>query len=238
MKPGEHIRLEILCGACRRVLGRVVQRGWIHDRNHDYREPATVRRDANILDQGNHMDGRTERDRGEHHDSGRAPDTDLANNWHVELGAVMAWDETKVHMTVDGADLVLDEGHEWGYFETDKNDTGALRNYGVKVLIEVEENPASTGTSRYTLEWKYSEDDATWTDYKEFREGEYYFRYCYFKATVYGDLATSQRPKITHLEAAIGPVDSLPVVNSVITQQGSPSQPSCACPGTPSESLR
>jgi hypothetical protein len=131
-------------------------------------------------------------------------------------------------MSVASSELVLDEGCEYGYFDSGVQDilndaaAGTLTHYHIAAILKVDDNPATTGRATFKLSFKYSEDNVSWTDYAPFIEGEYYCRYVRFFVEVWGDPATGQRPKITEFEVSASPVDAVPVLPPVQSETSTP----------------
>jgi len=132
----------------------------------------------------------------------------------------MAWDETCENMSPAGdGSLQLNEGEREGYFESGSQDLTDLCWQDIRCICKVQKDPAGTGPASYDIEINTSEDNVSWSGWEIFKAGEKYCRYINMRATVYGDPATGQRPKLVAFSAWGGPVDSvawLPNVTSTL----------------------
>jgi hypothetical protein len=115
----------------------------------------------------------------------------------------VAWDETKTDMTVNGADLELDEGAIEGSYNTGARDCGFIGIHYIECECEVTQSPAATGTFSWKIEIDTSDDDVAYNGFVLFQEGEYSCRYYKIKVTVFGEPASAQRPKINRLEDCV-----------------------------------
>jgi hypothetical protein len=88
-----------------------------------------------------------------------------------------------------------------GYYETPVYDIGS----NLISIVNINYNFfKSDESSSIKIEWKYSEDNITWTDYQSFVLGSYKFRYYKFKITMNSPLPLN---KICSLEKFIVNVD-------------------------------
>jgi len=131
----------------------------------------------------------------------------------------MPWPGTKTNMTADGGnDLKLDEGYETGSYEYTSVDCAWAGYHYVDLHFAWEESPASQNVATCLVEIDTSLNDVAWDGYRLFRPGRYYFRYFKLRATVRGNLATNQRPKITRMEHRVTIGEAPPHFGKIVSQ--------------------
>lgn len=129
---------------------------------------------------------------------------------------------TKTGMTVDASDLVLDAGRTWGTYETTAIDITTCCWRHFQSIIKVAISGADVSEPTFTVEIKTSPDNATWTAYFPYQDGEYYTRSYQMRITVYGNPATGQRPEINQFEVYAPPCDSVPWQGNILTTENTP----------------
>ena len=127
---------------------------------------------------------------------------------------------TPVNMTEDGSgDLRLNDGCLEGIATTTAKDHTTLVMRHCYAVVQVEEDPASTGEPKYEHEFRISEDAAVYSAWMLFSPGDYYCRAIQHRVTVHGDPVLLQRPKITRFSTREIPADSTCWAGSVYTTE-------------------